>query len=80
MKATIQKGLRKAGRWIRSKPAILAFLAGFGAALGGWVGYILYDISRRIDWYQVIITIAVLVFVAVMVIYSVAQPEDRRRR
>ena len=62
MKATIQKGVIVVGRWIRSRPAVLAFLAGFGAALGGWLGYILWDISRRIDWYQVMITIVVLVF------------------
>ena len=79
MKATIQKGLRKAGRWIRSKPAILAFLAGFGAALGGWLGYILYVIARQINWYELAIVVAVLAGLVVAV-YVVAQPEDRRRR
>ncbi len=76
----MKKGLYVVGRLIRSRPAVLAFLAGFGAALGGWLGYILWDVSRRIDWYQVIITIAVLAFVAVMVIYGVAQSGDGRRK
>ena len=79
MKAAIRTGLRGAGRWIRSRPAVLAFLAGFGAALGAWLGYILYVIARQIDWYEIALIVAALAGLGVF-FYAVGQSEDGRRR